>query len=90
MTPFERAEEAKHLLSNETLKKAFLDIREGLVAQLESIPFHEVDTQHEIALMLKLLNKFKAQLRTYIDAEAIERDKVKQQTFIEKMRERLT
>lgn len=89
MTPFERAEAARHLLANETLKKAFLDIREGLVTQLESIPFHEVDTQHEIALMLKLLNKLKAQLRTYIDAEAMEKDKIKQQTFIEKMRERL-
>lgn len=90
MTPFERAEQARHLLSNETLQKAFVDIREGLVTQLESTPFHEVDTQHEIALMLKLLNKLKTQLKAYIDADAIERDRVKQQTFIEKMRERLT
>ena len=90
MTPFERAEAAKHLLGNETLKKAFVDIREGLIVQLESTPFHEIDTQHEISLMLKLLNKVKSQLRTYIETEAIEKDKIKQQTFIEKMRERLT
>lgn len=90
MTPFERAEEARSLLSNETLKKAFLDIREGLVTQLESTAFHEVETQHELALMLKLLKKLNSQLTSYIDADAIERDKVKQQTFIERMRERLT
>ena len=90
MTPFERAEAARQLLANETLKKAFVDIREGLVAQLESTHFDEIDTQHEIALMLKLLNKLKSQLQVYIQTEAFEKDKLKQQTFMEKMKERLT
>lgn len=90
MTPFDRAEEARNLLANKTLEKAFVDIRDGLVTQLESTEFHDVETQHEIALMLKLLKKMKSQLRTYIDADAIEKDREKQKTFIEKMRERLT
>lgn len=90
MTPSERADEARSLLANQTLEKAFVDIRDGLVQQLESTEFDAIDTQHELALMLKLLKKLKSQLRTYIDADAIEKDKVKQQTFIERMRERLT
>jgi hypothetical protein len=90
MTPFERAEEAKQLLANPTLKKAFVDIREGLVGQLEATPHHDLDTQHEIALMLKLLNKLKTQLQAYINDDLIHKDKVKQQSFMEKMRERLT
>jgi 3-phosphoglycerate kinase len=89
MTPYERAEEARHLLENDTLKKAFVDIREGLVVQLESIPFHEIDTQHELALMLKLLNKLKSQLQTYIQNDSVDQHRRKQDTFIDKMRERL-
>jgi hypothetical protein len=90
MTPFERAEEARQLLANSTLKKAFVDIREGLVGQLEATPHHDLDTQHEIALMLKVLNKLKTQLQAYINEDLIHKDKVKQQSFMEKMRERLT
>jgi len=90
MTPFERAEEARQLLANSTLKKAFVDIREGLVGQLEAAPHHDLDTQHEIALMLKLLNKLKTQLQAYINDHLNEQDKIKQQSFMEKMRERLT
>lgn len=89
MTPFERAEAAKHLLANETLAKAFVDIREGLVSQLETVPFHEVDTQHEIALMLKLLNKLKTQLHSYVQSQAVDQHKVTQQSYIDKIRERL-
>ena len=90
MTPFEQAEISKQLLANPILKKAFVDIREGLVSQLETVPFHEIDTQHELALMLKLLNKLKTQIQSYIQDSVVSEHRRKQDSFMERIKERLT
>ena len=90
MTPLERAEQARHLLQNPTLKAAFEEIRQGLVAKLEEVPMGDVDTHHEVAISLQLLKRLKTQLQRYIDDQAIDKHKQKQATFIEKMRERYT
>ena len=88
MTPIDRAERAKSLLEDEVLKGAFRDIRMRYVEQLESVPMSDVETQHEVALCLQLLKRVQSQLQKYISDSAIDKAKAKQDSFIEKMRER--
>ena len=89
MTPRERADRAAKLLEDELLTQAFADIRMGLVDRLEHTPFGDVETQHEVALMLQLLRQVRTKLEQYCnDAKMIEAQ-VKQDRFIEKMRQKV-
>jgi hypothetical protein len=89
MTPIDRAERAKALLQDELLKQAFSDIKKRLVDQLEATAIHDIETQHEIALMLQLLKRVRTQLETYVGEGAIEAHKTRQENFLERMRQKL-
>ena len=89
MTPFERAERAKQLLADEVLQDAFGDIRSRLIAQLESLPINEYETQHEITLMLQLLRRVREQLERVVQDGKVIEHRNRQQSWIEKMRERI-
>lgn len=89
MTPIDRAERAKTLLQDELLKQAFADIKTRLVAQLEATAIHDIETQHEITLMLQLLKRVRTQLETYVGEGAIEAHKVRQESFLERVRQKL-
>ena len=89
MTPFERAERAKQLLADDVLKGAFSEIRNRLISQLEALPISDVETQHEITLMLQLLRRLREQLERYVSDGAVEQHRAKQQKFIERIRERI-
>jgi hypothetical protein len=88
MTPNEKAEHAKQVLGDPVMKAAFEDIRMSLVSKLEFTPISDVETQHEIALMLQLLKRLREQLQSYVSAQSVDIAKQKQDSFIEKMRER--
>lgn len=88
MTPLERADRAKSLMEDAVLNGAFADIKTKLVDRLESVPMGDIETQHEIALMLQLLKQLRGQLQTYLNEAAVDKHKQKQDSFIEKMRER--
>jgi hypothetical protein len=88
MTPRERAERSEQLLADEVLKGAFDDIRANLVSKLETLPIGDVDTQHEIALMLQLLKQIRAQLAQYVQGQKLDEHKAKEEKFLAKMRER--
>lgn len=90
MTPFERAERAKHLLADEVLKDAFAEIRNRLIAQLESSAISDVELQHEITLMLQLLRRVREQLERYVGDGAVEQHRAKQENFIKKLRQRIS
>jgi hypothetical protein len=88
MTPFEKADEASRLLNNAVLNAAFADVRSNLINKLETVPIGDVDTQHEVALMLQLLRRVKDQLHNYINEQTILDHKEKQASFIDRMRRR--
>ena len=89
MTPIERAERSKQLLGDSVFLSAFEDIRNGLVKRLESSPIGDIETHHEIALTLQLLQQLKAQLVRYGDEIAVDKQKKKHDDWIEKTRQRL-
>jgi len=90
MTPSERADRAKQLLNDPVLKGAFSDLRDKLVMQLEASVVSDVETQHEIALMLQLLKRIQSQLLSYQQDGAIDKHKEKQDSFLRRMRQSLT
>lgn len=90
MTPIqlsqsERAERAKQLLSDVVLKEAFAEVRAGLVSQLEAASASDRDIQHEIALMLKLLQKLRGQLERYIQDGTVVKYRAEQDAFVHRM-----
>lgn len=89
MTPQDKADQAKQVLTNPVFKHVFLDIRENLVLQLEAIPLGDTETQHEITLMLQLLKRVQTTLERYVQSGAVEKHRSKQESFIERVRERL-
>ena len=89
MTPNEKAERSRQILADPVIESAFADIRLGLVSKLEMAPLDDVDMQHEIALMLQLLKRLKTQLQNYVQDDAIDKHKAKQDSFIRKMTQKL-
>lgn len=87
MTPLERSDAAKQLLSNPVFKAALHDIREGLVRGLESAQMSDVDTHHEAALSLQLLKRLQTQLQRYIDDAKIEKRKAEQDSWLNRARQ---
>ena len=90
MTPNDKAERAKQVLGDPVMKQAFEDIRMRYVEQLEAVPISDVETQHEVTLCLQLLKRVQSQLQKYVSDQSVDQAKAKQDSFIEKMRERFT
>lgn len=88
MTPFEKAERAKQLLADPLLKEALQNIREGLVRKAEASAFDDIDAHHQVVLSLQILKQVSVELQKYISEGVVVAHRVKQDSFIEKMRER--
>ena len=83
MTPLERADRAKQLLSDEVLNAAFAEVREQLVRQLEALPFGDTESQHHTTLQLQSLRQIAVQLRKWAEEVTIDREKRRQEKFLE-------
>jgi hypothetical protein len=90
MTHIERAERAKELLENPAMRAVFREIRENLVAKLEAAPMGAVDDHHEIALTLQCLKSIQTMLERYTQEIEVDKHKQQQQSFMDRIRERLT
>jgi hypothetical protein len=90
MTPQEKAESAKRVREEPVIRQAFIDIRENLVRQLETVPIDDRNTQHETALLLQLLKRLETQLSKYIQDQAVIEHRKKQDDATARRRERLT
>jgi len=87
MTPSEKANRARDLMADPVMEAAFSDIRMGMLANLESVPISDIDTQHEITLMLQLLRRVRDQLNRYGQDELIESHRAKNESFIQRIRQ---
>ena len=63
-----RAARARALLDDPELTRAFTGVREALLDRFESCPVRDIEGQHEIKLMLKLLNDVRANLLSILDS----------------------
>lgn len=90
MTPREKAERAKAVLDDPIFAHVFNDIREQIVAKLESIPVTDVDAQHDLTITLQLLKQLKTQLSRYTDEIVLDNAKSKHETWLKKARQTLS
>lgn len=63
-----RANKAKSLMENHEFTHAFVAVREALLDRFEACPIRDIEGQHEIKLMLKLLGDVRANLLSVIDS----------------------
>lgn len=68
----ERANQARRVLDDPTVQKAFEGVRMALLTRLEEVALGDIDTQHEIAVSLQLLKQLKRQLHTWITDGEVE------------------
>ena len=92
MTPGERiarANRARELLEEQTMRGVFDGVREALVVKLEQCAIGDTATQHEIALTLQLLKQLRAHLQSYIDDGSLAEREVEQEKWFARMRKRI-
>jgi len=53
---------AQKLLDDEILSKAFADVRAAIIERWESAPIRDVEGQHELKLMLRILSDVRSNL----------------------------
>jgi len=63
-----QANKAATLMDDSTMKAAFAGVRAALLDRFEACPVRDIEGQHEIKLMLKLLNDVRANLQSMIDS----------------------
>ena len=64
----DRANKAKALLENSELTEAFKAVRDTLFKRFEECPVRDREGQHEIKLMLKLLDDVRANLISVVSS----------------------
>ncbi len=68
-----RAEQAKRVLDDPTIQKAFEAVRQQFLAALEVSQIGDRDAHHEIALSLQALRSVRRQLQRWVDDGDVER-----------------
>lgn len=90
MTPREKADRARQILDDPVFTHVMNDIRDQLVAKLESCPISDVDAQHDLTITLQLLKQLKTQLARYCDEIVLDNAKARQDSWIKRARQTLT
>lgn len=84
-----KGQKVQHLLDDPTLAQAFDDLRTAIVEGWSKAPLRDVEGQHELKLMLKLVTDLRANLdRAIVDGKlaAIQIEQERKPTFVEKLR----
>ncbi len=63
----QKARQAKELIENAQFKACFTDIRAGIIEKWRSCPVRDIDGQHELKLMDKLLSEIEAYFKQIIE-----------------------
>jgi hypothetical protein len=93
MTPGERiarANRARELLSEETMRSVFAGVKNALIEKLEMCPVGDTGTQHEIALTLQLLKQLQNHLRHFVDDGVLAEAEVQQESFMARMKRKVS
>ena len=62
----DKGNRADELLNNEVFKDALANLRNAIVAKWQECPVRDVEAQHELKLMTKLLTDLEANIRVFI------------------------
>lgn len=62
-----RGEQARQLLANELYVETFALVRQGIIDKWISAPMRDIEGQHELKLMLKLLDDVTGHIKHVLD-----------------------
>lgn len=85
MTPQEelqRGRIAQSLLENEIYREAIDAVRNGIIGQWESCPIRDHEGQHELKLMLKLLNDLQSNIKTVLDTGKLVKVQIEREKWV--------
>lgn len=74
--PVTRGEHAERLLNDEVLQDAFTQVRDGIIHAFENSPVRDIEGQHELRIMLKLLDNVKGNIEQVIANGKLEKTKL--------------
>lgn len=89
MSPQEKADRAKLLLSDPLLMETIGSIREALVSKLEAAGLADTETHTSVAISLQVLKQINSQLRRYLDDAAVIEADEKHRAFVASKREQI-
>jgi hypothetical protein len=71
---------AQHLLEDPILTKAFEDVRSAIIERWESAPLRDVEGQHELKLMLRILSDVRGNLELAVHNGKIAAEELRMQS----------
>jgi len=77
MNDIERGHRAQSLLDDETLTKAFADVREAIFQMIEACPIRDSEGAEKLRLQLKLLRDVRSNLEAAVSNGKIEAEELK-------------
>jgi len=89
MSPNEKADRARALLSDVVLSETLASIRDSLVSKLETAGLADRDLHTSVAISLQVLRQITAQFNKYLDEAAMIEAAEKHDAFISAKREQI-
>ena len=75
----ERAQQAKFLLENPVYTESVETVRNAIIKGWENAPIRDTEAQHELKLMLKLLNDLELNIKRVVDTGKLAQIEIERQ-----------
>lgn len=89
-TEIARGEQARQVIENELYKEAFGSVREGIIQAWEAAPQRDIEGQHELKLMLKLLTDVQKNIERVMTTGKMAKIQVEREGLVRRTVERFT
>ena len=84
-----RGQEAKRLIEHELIRETLDGMRQAIIDKWENAPISDREGQHELKLMMKLLNDFEGNFKTIIRSGQLADFEIESQRKREQQREKI-
>lgn len=88
-TELERGHKATMLLENEIYRECVGKLRESIVEAWANSPIRDIDGQHELKLMLKLLDDLQTNIKTIADTGKLAQLQIERESAIKRVARRI-
>ena len=82
----QKGEKANSLLSNEIFSEAMLNLRQAITMKWQECPIRDIQAQHELKLMIKLLTDLEANIKRFVQDGKMAQFEIEEQRKRDEMR----
>lgn len=86
MTEIEKGYQAEHLLNNDIFKEAVQSVRQAIIDKWSASPIADRDGQHELRIMLKLLNDVEANIKRFVDDGKLAKFRIEEESKLARIK----